>query len=147
MPVPRSAVNIPISIVKSVPKPVSRAQKNAGPWPMRLLRNCSKTGQSICMPKNKIAVGRQNRRLAAFELKSKAVKNQLFRSWHMKPRMFLHVLPIVMAMLMLAGSKKVEAAEDGQPETRVAQTGFVYSADERSNSISVIDLSTGQLKR
>jgi len=65
----------------------------------------------------------------------------------MKPRMFLHVLPIVMAMLMLAGSKKVEAAEDGQPETRVAQTGFVYSADERSNSISVIDLSTGQLKR
>lgn len=42
------------------------------------------------------------------------------------------------------GQNRTQVAE--QPETARTETGFVYTADERGNSISVVDLSTGQVR-
>lgn len=57
---------------------------------------------------------------------------------------------LVVACSQPAGVRQKDTIDSGHPNTSAAMmqagAGFVYTADERGNSISVIDLATGQVK-
>ena len=56
-----------------------------------------------------------------------------------------HFVLIISAFLLFAADPLVQRLS-AQPMPRTEERGFVYTADERGNSVSVIDLSTGQVK-
>ena len=56
-----------------------------------------------------------------------------------------HFVLVVAAFVLLAADPNVQRVS-AQPTPRMEERGFVYTADERGNSVSVIDLGTGQVK-
>ena len=56
-----------------------------------------------------------------------------------------HLVVVLSAFVLFAADPNVQPLS-AQPMPRVEERGFVYTADERGNSVSVIDLSTGQVK-
>lgn len=52
---------------------------------------------------------------------------------------------VIAAFVLFAADPFVQRVS-AQPAPRMEERGFVYTADERGNSVSVIDLSTGQVK-
>ena len=63
----------------------------------------------------------------------------------MMARIKFRLLTILSAFVLFAAAANVQRL-DAQPSPRVEERGFVYTADERGNSVSVIDLSTGEVK-
>ncbi len=70
------------------------------------------------------------------------------------PRFALVMAVTIVAIFSACSGARNNEEQNGQNRTQVAEqpgiarteTGFVYTADERGNSISVIDLSTGQVR-
>jgi YVTN family beta-propeller protein len=56
-----------------------------------------------------------------------------------------HFVLLLSAFVLCAADPNVQRLS-AQPMPRAEERGFVYTADERGNSVSVIDLSTGQVK-
>lgn len=56
-----------------------------------------------------------------------------------------HFVLAISAFVLFAADLNVQRLS-AQPTPRLGERGFVYTADERGNSVSVIDLSTGQVK-
>ena len=56
-----------------------------------------------------------------------------------------HFVLVISTFVLFAADLNVQRLS-AQPTSRMEERGFVYTADERGNSVSVIDLSTGQVR-